>query len=109
MTTPKRSGFSLLELLAVVIIIGAIAAVVVGRISVTSVTTKENACQRNKSEVNRAIERYYFDYGAWPANISDIEILPLFPDGLPVCPVTGASYSLDPSTHRVLGHTPGSH
>jgi type II secretory pathway pseudopilin PulG len=109
MATSKRPGFSLLELLAIVIIIGAIAAIVIGRISMTGVKTKENACQRNKAEINRAVERYHFDNDVWPADISQIEILPLFPEGLPVCPVSGASYALDPTTHRVQGHTPGSH
>jgi prepilin-type N-terminal cleavage/methylation domain-containing protein len=105
----ERPAFSLLELLAVVLIIGVIAAVVIGRISTTGATAKENACNRNKAEINRVIERYHFDNAAWPADLSDIASLPDFPDGIPVCPVSGAPYAIDPVTHRVQGHTTGSH
>jgi general secretion pathway protein G len=105
----ERPAFSLLELLAVVLIVGIIAAVVIGRIAITGATAKENACSRNKAEINRVIERYYFDNGVWPADISDIASSPDFPEGLPVCPASGAAYAIDPVTNRVQGHTSGSH
>jgi type II secretory pathway pseudopilin PulG len=98
-----------LELLAVVTILGVLAAILIGRIVITGAATKENACRRNKAEINRAIERYYFENGDWPADISDVETLPVFPEGLPPCPVSGALYALDPATKRVQGHTPGNH
>jgi prepilin-type N-terminal cleavage/methylation domain-containing protein len=104
-----RAAFSLLELLAVVVILGLIAAIVIPRITTSGAKAKENACSHNKAEINLAIERFHFDYGAWPADISEIEILPLFPEGLPTCPVSGAPYAIDAGTHRVVGHTPGNH
>jgi hypothetical protein len=61
------------------------------------------------AEINRAIERYHFENDAWPDDLSDIETLPLFPDGIPTCPLSGASYAIDPVTHRVQGHASGSH
>ena len=83
----RRSGFSLLELLAVVIILGVIAAIVIPRISYSSVTAKQNACFQNKAEINSAVERYYFDNGALPANTAALTAY--FPDGVPTCPVSG--------------------
>lgn len=103
----RRSAFSLLELLAVVIILGVIAAIVIPRISYSSVTAKQNACFQNKAEINSAVERYYFDNGALPAGTGDLTAY--FPDGIPVCPVSGNAYSLDAATKRVTSHTGATH
>lgn len=97
-----RRGFSLLELLAVVTILGIIAVVVIPRISVSSSTAKANANNQNKSEINSAVERFYFTNGTWPANdLSDIGADPnYFPNGLPTNPVDGSAYTLNAATHR---------
>lgn len=99
----RRRGFSLLELLAVVTILGIIAVVVIPRISVSSSTAKANANNQNKSEIYSAVERWYFNNGTWPADdLSDIGADPnYFPNGLPANPVDGSVYSLDSTTHRV--------
>ena len=98
----QRRGFSLLELLAVVTILGIIAVVVIPRIAISGTTAKANANDQNKSEINSAVERFYFDTGTWPANdLSDISTgATYFPNGLPANPVDGSAYTLDPSTHR---------
>src|SRR6188472_1065563 len=99
----KRRGFSLLELLAVVTILGIIAVVVIPRISVSSTTAKANANNQNKSEINGAVERWYFNNSAWPANnLSDIGAdTNYFPNGVPTNPVDGSAYTLNAATHRV--------
>ncbi len=99
----KRRGFSLLELLAVVTILGIIAVVVVPRISVSSTTAKQKEDAQNKAEINSAVERWYFEKGTWPANnLSDIRAdINYFPQGLPTNPITGAAYTLNATTHRV--------
>ncbi len=105
----QRGGSSLLELLAVVVILGILASIVIGRILVTAKTTKENACARNIAEINRALERYYFDNGVWAGDLTTIASSPEFPDGIPTCPVSGAAYIVDGATHRISGHASGSH
>lgn len=99
----SRGGFSLLELLAVVTILGIIAVIVIPRISISSATAKQAADRQNKAEINSAVERWYWEKGAYPANdLSDIsKDLNYFPQGLPVSPVTGSAYALDPTTKRV--------
>jgi prepilin-type N-terminal cleavage/methylation domain-containing protein len=104
----RRKAFSLLELLAVVVILGIIALVVIPRINFSAATAKENACFQNKAEINAAVERYYFENGSLAA-IGDLDDPAYFPDGLPTCPETGAAYALDAVTGRVTGHTAGSH
>ena len=98
----KRSGFSLLELLAVVTILGVIALIVVPRITTSSATAKTNANLQNKAEINSAVERWYFSNGSWPAaNLSDIGIdNNYFPNGVPTNPVDGSAYTLSATTHR---------
>ncbi len=108
----KRTAFSLLELLAVVTILGIIAALIVPRINQGSDRAKGETCLHNRAEINITVERYYLHNNTWPANdLSDIGAdQDYFPDGLPACPVSGAAYTLDPTTHRVVGHTgPGDH
>jgi prepilin-type N-terminal cleavage/methylation domain-containing protein len=108
----KSRGFSLLELLAVVTILGVIAALIVPRVIGGSDAAKEKSCQHNRTEINIAVERFYIHNGAWPANnLSDIAADPdYFPDGLPACPVSGNTYQLDGTLHRVQSHTgPGVH
>lgn len=99
----RRAGFSLLELLAVVTILGIIALVIIPRINVSSTTAKANACYQNRAELNAAVERYYFENGTLPANTGALSTY--FPDGVPVCPVSGGTYALDATTKRVTGHS----
>lgn len=93
----RRAGFSLLELLAVVTILGIIAVVVVPRVAVSADAAKTNAHKQNIAEINSAVERWYFEKGKYPkANLSDIGTdSSYFPDGLPTNPLTGAKYKLN--------------
>jgi prepilin-type N-terminal cleavage/methylation domain-containing protein len=99
----KRAGFSLMELLAVVTILGIIAAIIVPRVTVSSDTAKAKVNSHNKATINAAVERWYIEKGAWPANnMSDIGAdVNYFPDGLPTNPTNGAAYTLNATTHRV--------
>lgn len=97
MTRQRRAGFSLLELLAVVTILGIIAVVVIPRISVSADTAKQNAHKQNIAEINAAVERWYFEKGEYPkSDLTDIGSDPnYFPDGIPKNPLTDASYTLN--------------
>jgi general secretion pathway protein G len=99
----KRRGFSLLELMAVVVILGIIAALIVPRVSVSSDTAKAKVNLHCKATINSAVERWYVEKGTWPANnLSDISAdLNYFPSGLPTNPVDGTAYTLNAATHRV--------
>ena len=103
-SSKKRRGFSLLELLAVVTILGIIAVVVIPRITMSATTARQNADLQNRAEINSAVERWFFTNGTWPANdLSDIGAdANYFPEGIPTNPVTPATpYTLDATTHRV--------
>ena len=102
-TSNKKSGFSLLELLAVVTILGIIAAIIVPRVTVSSDNAKAKVAAHHKATINAAVERYYVNEGSWPAdNLSDIGVdVDYFPDGIPSNPVDASAYSLNSTTHRV--------
>ena len=99
----KRNGFSLMELLAVVTILGIIAAIIVPRVAVSSDTAKAKVHAHNKATINAAVERWYVEKGTWPAvNLSDIGAdTNYFPDGLPTNPVNNGAYTIGATTHRV--------
>jgi type II secretory pathway pseudopilin PulG len=102
----RPTGFSLLEFLALIIIVGVIAMIVIPRVTTSSATAKQNACYQNRSEINSAVEQYSFDQGALPANPQALAAY--FPQGVPICPVTMSAYTLDEETKRVSGHTTSS-
>jgi len=104
---PRRPrGLTLIEVLIVVVVLGILAAVLLSRLTVSADTTKIHTCRHNVAVINTQVEKWYFDHGTWPKdNLNDIETDPdYFPDGIPLCPVTGQKYKLDPQTHRVTGH-----
>lgn len=92
-----------MELLAVVTILGIIAAMVVPRVTTSSATAKAKVHAHNKATINSAVERYYINTGGWPAtNLADIGAdVDYFPDGLPANPTGGAAYTIDGTTYRV--------
>lgn len=98
---PRRAAFSLLELLAVVTILGIIAAIIVPRVTFSSDTAKQRVEDHHKATINAAIERYYIDKNTWPT-LADLGSDPdYFPEGIPVSPVNGTAYTLNSTTHRV--------
>jgi len=101
-TAKKRNAFSLLELLAVVVILGIIAAIVVPRVTVSADTAKQRVNEHTAATLNSAIERYYVDIGSWPTALSDM-VPAYLPDGVPANPVDGSAYVINATTKRITG------
>jgi len=99
----NRRGFSLMELLAVVTILGIIAAIIVPRVTLSSDTAKTKVDAHNKATINAAVERWYIENGSWPANdLSDIGAdTDYFPSGIPANPIDSSAYALNATTMRV--------
>ncbi len=101
----SNRAFTLVELLVVVMILGALAAIAVPRIIGGATNAKINACKTNVDLINSQIELYYANEGDWPSQLSDLTTDPnFFPDGAPECPY-GTVYSYSTTTHRVSDHT----
>ena len=110
MKKTNAAGFTLLEVMLVVILISILAAIVIPRFVVSTKRAKVQSCEMNRAIVNKQVEIYYFVEGTWPMDdLYDIKSnVNYFPDGIPTCPVNSESYVMKPSPyHRVSGHREG--
>jgi general secretion pathway protein G len=97
----NRKGLTLIELLIVVIILAALAAIAIPRMSQNTATARQRACYTNISTMNTQIELYNSEEEAYPTNLTDVtQNTDYFPDDEPNCP-SGGTYSMDPNTYRV--------
>lgn len=105
--TSRRAAFTLLELLAVVSLMGIIAAIVVPRIRNLSGEAKSVTCATLRAEMDVESQLWFHEFGRWPArDFSDMaRNANYLPDGLPVCPVDGTAYRFDPTRRRVVPHS----
>jgi prepilin-type N-terminal cleavage/methylation domain-containing protein len=104
----RRQGFTLVELLAVVLILGALSAIALPRIVVSADSAKEKACQTNIGIINSQTELYKAMTGGYPSSLSVMTKNPdYFPDGMPVCAFKG-KYSLNSSYRASCSHSASS-
>lgn len=86
-------GVTLIELLIVVLILAALAAIAIPRISQSATSARLNACATNIDILNSAIEMYNADNSGYPGTLSVVTgSVTYFPDGAPTCPITEAVY-----------------
>ncbi len=82
----RRNGFSLVELIVVMVIIGLLASLVVFRTRSYLIVSKQNAAKAEIARIVQALETFYSVYGRYPTNDEGIEILAQpsdeFEDGL---------------------------
>ena len=99
-------GLSLMEVLAVVVLMGIVAMVVVPRFGGTADDAKTTGCSVNRNNIEIQAQLWYRNKGTWPqADLSDLMADPdYFPDGPVTCPVDGSNHSFDAVTQRVSGH-----
>jgi len=97
----NKKGVTLVELLIVVLILAALSAIAIPRISQSAENARQNACATNIDIMNSTIELYNAEEGDYPAALTDVTgNTDYFPDGVPTCPLEG-SYTMNGTSHRV--------
>jgi prepilin-type N-terminal cleavage/methylation domain-containing protein len=104
-----NKGFTIVELLAVLVILGVIAGIAVPKVSQTIQNSKVKACEANLDLITQAIERYGMDHidattgqpdysgideNDWDELIPDYFDVKNKSEGKPTCQVDGEVYSL---------------
>ncbi|MCH2115741.1 MAG: prepilin-type N-terminal cleavage/methylation domain-containing protein [Pirellulales bacterium] len=100
----KKQGFSLLEFLAVVAILGIIASLIVPRLTNSEDTAKTKVQEHQIETINSAIDRYYIDNNAFPQTLAAL-VPDYVPDGIPSSPL-GGTYGIDSGNTGRVTYTP---
>lgn len=82
-----QKGFTLVELMIVVAIIGILAAIAIPGYMTAMKKAQTNACIRNMRQIEAAVVTYRIDNNDVPANVSDL--VPDYLNSLPDCPLGG--------------------
>ena len=101
----QNAAFTLVELMVVVLILGALAFVAIPRIGESTTAAKMRACETNIDMINRQAEKFHIDKGRWPNGWAGFQTKPnYFKVGdIPVCPF-GTPYNWDSTKHRIIHH-----
>ena len=84
----RQRGFSLIELIVVVTIIGILASVAVTNVKFAQRKAREAALRDNLFEMRKAIDNFYADKQRYPANLQ--ELVPNYLRKIPKDPMTNA-------------------
>ena len=77
----KADGFTLIEIMVVVIILGILAATIIPQFMSTTQDAKINSAKANVSEIESAIERYYIHMDRYPTSEEGLKVLEEAPAG----------------------------
>jgi len=69
----REQGVTLIEMLAVVVILGIVSAIAVPAVGSAINSAKVNSTESDLGTVQQALERYYFDHNQYPANLAQLD------------------------------------
>ncbi|MCA9174113.1 MAG: prepilin-type N-terminal cleavage/methylation domain-containing protein [Planctomycetales bacterium] len=98
----RRRGFSLMEVMAAIIIIAAVATATVSSLVALRGKSQAKIDQQNIAELNGKVQAYYMEFGRWP----DTNLARLYREGytdkaLQATPY-GGRYTFDATTQTVV-------
>ncbi len=105
----KQCGFTLVEILIVVVIIAVLAAIVIPAFSHSSSDAHLNVCLENLRIIQQALSVYRMKVRTYPSSADDLEG---YLTTLPVCPLGGPyNWGLNDDAYHIVcsaQHTPSS-
>ena len=111
-TSTRTSGFTLVEIMIVVAIIGLLAAIAIPNFVKARTTAQKNACINNLRQIDGAKEQWALENKKKTGDaVADTDITPYIKGGvMPTCPATGTYVigvvDTPPSCpNNALGHT----
>ncbi|RJP31565.1 MAG: type II secretion system protein [Actinobacteria bacterium] len=97
----KQGGFTLVELMVVVGIIGILVSIAVISFAFSVSASKKTACRANLKTIRDQIVVYYSRYHAYPPSLQDLVPEYIEKDSSLNCPDSGEAYDYDPGTGEV--------
>jgi prepilin-type N-terminal cleavage/methylation domain-containing protein len=94
-TILTESGFTLIEMMVVVLIIGILVGIAVPVFFSVEKDSEKTACQSNLRTIESMTVQYLAEHGNWPDDIG--LLVPTYLPRYPVC-LGGGTYSLDDNT-----------
>ncbi|MFH1398069.1 MAG: prepilin-type N-terminal cleavage/methylation domain-containing protein [Candidatus Omnitrophota bacterium] len=109
----KRHGFTLIELVMVIVIIGILAAIAIPRFVSLREDALRAACEANAGALRAAISNFYAnatlhnvnETDAWPADISNATFISAYMQSAPAAPVNGTWAAAYSNTTGILNMT----
>jgi general secretion pathway protein G len=96
----KRTAFTLIEILIVVILLGILAAIVVPQFAESADEANQNACRQNMQTLRTQIELYRFRESGLPADIAAM-VTGGYLQAAPTCPTDQSAYTYTAATGAV--------
>jgi type II secretion system protein G len=95
----NNKGFTLVELMVVLLIIGILVAIAIPIYNSTQANAQKKACQTNLRTLDGAAAQYMAEQGNWPGNVNDLTSKNYIKTA-PKCPAnTNANYVWDSTNH----------
>lgn len=96
-----RKGFTLVELMVVVLIIGILVAIAIPLYVSTQANAQKRACQANLRTLMGALSQYRAEYESYPNALTNSNFNGIFIKNIPNCPTNHANYNYD-STNGIV-------